>query len=445
MAQQYGFRASNNLSEALDNNACLDNLGIDRRDLPLLVGTSNSGVTANDYQAIIGLTSDLEGQIVALASGTSATLSVMSAKISKNGDVIGGTLFADIVNNDRPYFDAGNIIYGPSTASFFSPANASGFSSGAQYKLGPVRADTTTVSGLNFNGIAPLWNDYFVRYKQYLQVQEQPSWTVRRSPLYLPPPSTFSSNVLWLDAEYSAFELDGTAVVQWKDVLGRAGASQLTAANRPSLVSNRRYNKPGLIFDGSNDFLTLGDISGRFPSAATVIIVATLGETSARGDSDYNLIGTLNNTANRWRSSGTGNGAFGLFSSTVQTGFPQSMPTNGTYIWTVQANQSQGISIRTNSLQTGAISNAFSTVVTYNAGSAYTIGANANGSAGFFAGTIYAIAMFSDILSTKEVRTLEEYFAWRFDYVYDPDRSQTIELENENSLDTEGGIAFVLG
>lgn len=444
MAQQYGFRASNNLSEVLDRNACWDNLGIDRRDLPLLVGTSAAGVVAGDYQAIIGLTSNLESQIVALSSGATVTLSGISTKLSKNGDTVFGNLFADIVNNDRPYFDAGNTIYGPSTASFFSPANASGFSSGAQYKLGPVKADTTTVSGLNHVGVAPLWNNYFVRYKQYLQVQEQPSWTVRRSPLYLPPPSTFSSNVLWLDAEYSSFDLDGSAVVQWRDVLGRVSAVQTIAANRPSLVANRRYNKPGVVFDGSNDFLSMGNIGGRFPSAATVIVVATIGETPARGDSDYNLIGTLNNTANRWRAT-TGNGAFGLFSSTVQTGFPENMPANGTYVWTVRANQADGISIRTNNLQTGIRSNALSTLVTYSPGDTYVIGANANGSAGFFVGTIYAIAMFDSVLPEKEVRTLEEYFAWRFDYVYDPDRVQTIELEDETTLDTEGGVAFVLG
>lgn len=444
MAQQYGFRASNNLSEVLDRNACWDNLDIDRRDLPLLVGTSDAGVVAGDYQAIIGLTSNLENQIVVLSSGSTVTFADMVAKLSKNGDTVLGNLFADTVNNDRPYFDAGNTIYGPSTGSFFSPANASGFSSGAQYKLGPVKADTTTVSGLDFNGVAPLWSDYFVRYKQYLTVQEQPSWTTRRSPLYLPPPSSFSSNVLWLDAEYSSFDLDGSSVVQWRDVLGRASAAQATAASRPSLVANRRYNKPGVVFDGSNDFLSLGNISGRFPSAATVVVVATVGETPARGDSDYNLIGTLNNTANRWRST-TGNGSFGLFSNAVLTGFPEAMPANGTYIWSVRANQAQGLFVRTNSLSTHALSNQFTTTFTYAPGTVYTIGANVNGSAGFLAGTIYAIAMFDTLLSEKELRTVEEYFAWRFDYVFDPDRSQAIELEDENSLDTEGGVAFVLG
>jgi hypothetical protein len=444
MAQQYGFRASNNLLEVLDRNACWDNLGIDRRDLLLLVGTSAAGVVPGDYQAIIGLTGNLESQIVATASGASVLPSSLSLKLSKNGDTVLGNLFANIVNNDRPYFDAGNTIYGPSTASFFSPANASGFSSGAQYKLGPVKADTTTVSGLNYTGIAPLWSDYFVRYKQYLQVQEQPSWTVRRSPLYLPPPSTISSNVLWLDAEYSSFDLDGSAVGQWRDVLGRAVAVQRTAASKPSLVPNRRNNKPGVVFDGSNDSLSFGDLSGQFPSAATVIVVATLGETPARGDADYNLIGTFNNGNNRWRGA-TGNGAFGLFSSAVLTGFPETMPANGTYVFSVQASQALGITLRTNSIETHERSNQFATNFTYNAGTVYTIGANAGGTGGFFAGTMYAVAMFNAVLSEKELRTMEEYFAWRFDYVFDPDRSQTVELEDETLLTDESSGNITLG
>jgi hypothetical protein len=443
MAQQYGFRASSNLSEVQDRNACWDNLGINRNDLPLLVGTSASGVTSADYQAIIGLTGILENQIVATVSGASSTLSILQGKIAKTGDSSIGNIFAAIVNNDRPYANAANTIYGPSTASFFSPVNASGFTSGAQYKLGPVVTTTSTISGFNYDGIAPSWNDYYVRYKQYLAIQEQPSWTQRRSPLYLAPPSQFEGNALWLDSEFSTFVQD-TGVKQWRDVLGRGGAIQDTAANQPTLVANRLNGKPGIVFDGSNDSLSLGNIGGLFPSAVTFIVLLTIGEPNARGDTDYNILGTLNNISNRWRD-GTGNGAFGLFTSTLQNGFPERMPANGTYVMTVQASQALGLSIRINSLQTGIRSNRFVASITYDPGTVYVVGANANATGGFFGGTLYSMAFFNKILSEKELRSIEEYFAWRYDYVYDPDRSQTIDLEDSTSLDTEGDVAFVLG
>ena len=443
MAQQYGFRASSNLSEVQDRNACWDNLGINRNDLPLLVGTSAAGVTSADYAAIIGLTSSLESQIVATVSGSNNTLSLLQGKIAKTGDSSIGNIFAPIVNNDRPYANAANTIYGPSTASFFSPVNASGFTSGAQYKLGPVVTTTSTISGFNYNGIAPSWNDYYVRYKQYLAIQEQPFWTQRRSPLYLAPPSQFEGNALWLDSEFSTFVQD-TGVRQWKDVLGRGGAIQDTAANQPTLVANRLNGKPGIVFDGSNDSLSLGNIGGLFPSAVTFIVLLTIGEPNARGDTDYNILGTLNNISNRWRG-GTGNGTFGLFTSTLQNGFPERMPANGTYVMTVQASQALGLSMRINSLCTGIRSNQFTARITYSPSGAYVVGANANASAGFFTGTLYSMALFNRILSEKELRSIEEYFAWRFDSVYDPDRSQTIDLEDSNSLDTEGDVAFVLG
>jgi hypothetical protein len=73
------------------------------------------------------------------------------------------------------------------------------------------------------------------------------------------------------------------------------------------------------------------------------------------------------------------------------------------------------------------------------------VGANANGSAGFFGGTIYAMAFFNRTLEGKELATVEEYFAWRFDASYDPDRSQSIELENGQPLETEGSVTIVLG
>ena len=445
MTQQYGFRATSNLSEVLDRNTCLDNLAIDRRDLALLVGTSDSGVTESDYQAIIGLTSNLEQQIIVLASGTTAILSSLLNKASRFGDTFTGSIFASGINNDRPYYDSANTIYGPSTASFFSPANASGFVSGAQYKLGPVFASTTVVSGLTFNGTAPAWNNYFVRYKQYLRFTENATSTIKQALLYLAPPSSLSSNKLWLDAEFSSFvQGTGGQVEQWQDVLGRGAATQSTVANRPTRTLNLRNGKPGVVFDGTNDFLSLGNLAALFPSAATVIIVAAIGEPNVRGDADYNLFSTLNNTAVRWKAGGA-SGSLGAFTSTVQTGFPAVMPANGTYVFTVRASQSLGLSVRTNSLETATRSNAFITQATYAAGDTYVLGANANGSAGFLNGTIFSMALFDTVLTDKELRSVEEYFAWRFDYVFDPDRTQAIELEDNQPLETEGGVTTLLG
>lgn len=219
MTQQYGFRAASNLSEVEDRNECIENLGIDSRDLLLLVGTSAAGVTESDYQAIIGLTSSLEQQIITITGFAGSQVAAMATKATITGDSFTGSIFVDSVNNDRPYTPLNGTIIGPSTASFFSPAASGLFSTGGQYRLGPITAGTVTVSGLNYTGTVQSWDDQFERYKNFATVQEQPSFVNRRVPLFLPPPTAIDGCMFWLDAEYSEIQLDGSnGIIQWKGV-----------------------------------------------------------------------------------------------------------------------------------------------------------------------------------------------------------------------------------
>jgi hypothetical protein len=114
-------------------------------------------------------------------------------------------------------------------------------------------------------------------------------------------------------------------------------------------------------------------------------------------------------------------------------------------VFTVTCSQALGLQVRTNSIVTATKINSLLTPLTYAPGDSYILGANVNGSAGFLAGAIYAIALFDQVLTGKELRSVEEYFAWRFDFVYDPDRLQYIELENGQPLETEDGDLIYLG
>jgi hypothetical protein len=429
MTQQYGFRTTNNLSEVLDRDVCLDNLGIDRRDLALLVGTSDAGVTESDYQAIIGLSSSLEQQIVALSSGASVQLSGISTKASRFGDTFTGAVFANIINNDRPYTTQASGIIGPSTASYFSPSASGLFATGGEYRLGPVTAATVQSSGINYTGALAQWSSQFVRYKNFARVQEQPSWTVRRIPLFLPPPTAISGCVMWLDAEFSEFQLDGSnGVVQWKGIGSGPTAAQTVAANRPLYVTNVMNGKPAVRFDGSNDSLTLGNLGYLAPSGATIVMkVRVL-------DSDYNIFSTLNNTACRWNDGGR-NADLGVFTTTVQNNMALGlMENNGTYTMAIRASAAYGLEIRQNSVRLDYKSTGF----TYTGGDTYILG-TAPGGSGAMNGDIHSFAFFNRVLSDKELRTVEEYFAWRYDGVYDPDRLQELQLEDFATIDLESG------
>ena len=429
MTQQYGFRASSNLSEVLDGNVCLDNLGIDRRDLALLVGTSDAGVVESDYQAIIGLSSNLEQQIAVLSSGATVSLSGISTRVSRFGDTFTGAVFADTINNDRPYTTQSGVIIGPSTLSYFSPSTSGLFSSGGEYKLGPVTASTVQSSGINYTGTLNQWSNQFVRYKNFAQLQEQPSWTTRRVPLFLPPPTAISGCVMWLDAEFSEIDRDGSnGVIQWKGVGGGPVAVQTTAASRPLYVTNVMNGKPAIRFDGSNDSLNLGNLGYLAPSGATVVMKARV------LDSDYNIFSTLNNAACRWND-GSRNIDLGVFTTAVQANMALGLAeNNGTFTFAVRASTAYGLEIREN----GAALDYKSTGFTYTGGDTYILG-SAPGGGGAMNGDIHSFAFFSRVLSDKELRTVEEYFAWRYDAVYDPDREQKLQLEDFATIDLEDG------
>jgi hypothetical protein len=427
MTQQYGFRTTDNLSEVLDRNACLDNLGIDRRDLALLVGTSDAGVVQGDYQAIIGLTANLEQQIVSLASGATVQLSGISTRASRFGDTFTGSIFSNIINNDRPYTTQSGTIIGPSTVSYFSPSASGLFSTGGEYKLGPVSAATVQSSGINYTGAVQEWNNQFVRYKNFARLQEQPSWTVRNVPLFLPPPTAISGCVTWLDAEFSSFDLDGSnGVVQWMGVGGGPIAAQNTAASRPIYTTNVMNGKPALRFDGSNDSLSLGNLGVAAPAGATIVMkVRVL-------DSDYNIFSTLNNAACRWNN-GSRTANLGAFTTTVQTNFVVGrVPNNGTFTMAIRASTAYGLELRQNGERLGYLATGF----TYTGGDTYILG-TAPGGGGAMNGDIHSFAFFNRVLSDKELRTVEEYFAWRYDGIYDPDRLQQLQLEDFATIDLE--------
>lgn len=433
MTQQYGFRATNNLSEILDRNECWDNLGIDRRDLALLVGTSASGVSEGDYQAIIGLKDSLESQIVTITGFASSQLTAINQRATIIGATFSGNIFAS-VNNDRPYVTPAGEIIGPSIASYFSPIASGLYSTGAEYKLGPITAATITVSGFNYIGSGQAWSNYFSRYKNYLRIQEQPSWTVKQAPLYLPPPSAIGSCVVWLDSEFSNFVLDGSGnVQQWKGVGNTPTAFQETAASRPLYVTNVLNGKPAVRFDGTNDFLQFSDIGASFPNGATLICKVRI------EDNDYNIFGTLNSSSNRWNN-GTGQGSLGMFTTAVQTysgsiGFPNEIDSNGTMVFSVRVSQSYGIDMRENNR---SIAFKQPSTFTYTGGNSFFIG-KSGGASGYFKGDIYSFALFARVLTDKEVRSIEEYFAWRYDAIYDPDRTQQLQLEDFSSIDLENG------
>ena len=442
MTQQFGFRATRSLAEVEDKNACWDNLGINRSDLPLLVGTSAAGVTEGDYFNCKNLNSSLEAQVTTLSAGAASGFVAMAGKISKNGDSGISALSGTIINNDRAYYNGNYNIISASTNSFFSPITASGYSSGAQYLIGSTYLPNLTISGLTFAGETREWSNYFIKYRSYLRLTDSGS-TSRFSPLYLAPPTAVPSNVLWLDGEFSSFTIEDGGIKRWDDVIQRGSASQTTSANRPTLVTSELASKPAVFFDGSNDFLSLGSIGGSIPTGATLIVLFSLsGTNGVTGDSDYCILSSLNNVSSAWR-----NGQWGLFTASLIGGFPSAatMPANGTILATVRASSAHGLEFRINGSRQSFIAPGS---YTYSSDGNFVIGVSDATTAGHaFRGYIHSLALFDEVLSDAELNSQEEYFRWRYDFVWDPDAlaltsTKIIQGEQFEILEFENGAFF---
>jgi hypothetical protein len=433
MTKQFGFRASRNLAEVENRNECWDNLQIDRRDLGLIVGTSAAGVTEKDYFNCQNLATFLEPQISGLTVVAASGLSAMLGKIRKNGDSGIVTLSGDIVNNDRAYYNTAFDIISASANSYFSPINASGYAAGAQYLTGPAYLPGVTVSGFNFTGETKQWSNYFVEYRNYLRFVDS-GGTSRRSPLYLAPPSVLSSNILWLDSEFSTITLDGLGVRRWDDVLQRTSATQSESTYRPIVIADDVNAKAGVYFDGAGDFLSIGAIGGSLPTAATLVVTLSISNSLSAGDAVYSIVSSLANISSAWRG-----GSWGLFTAGLIGGFPQNMPANGTLVMTVRASTAYGLEVRVNGQRLSFIPPPS---YSYSSNGNFVIGvSDAVSRSQAFRGSIHSLALFSEVLSDAETNSTEEYFRWRYGFVFDPDAAA---LTYTKLLHSEQNAIFLL-
>lgn len=97
-------------------------------------------------------------------------------------------------------------------------------------------------------------------------------------------PTNLDNCKLWLDAT-RINQADNTAVATWDDLSGNNyNATQATSANRPTFRTNQINGKPAVIFDGTNDTLSVPSSTSIFKflhsTDSTVFIVARAGTTS---------------------------------------------------------------------------------------------------------------------------------------------------------------------
>lgn len=98
------------------------------------------------------------------------------------------------------------------------------------------------------------------------------------------PPIPTNGLELWLRAD-DGVELDADGVSTWKDASGKhRDAAQLQPEFRPILVANAIAGKPGLVFDGADDYLKLPSLTTSFAGGVSIFVMlqeASLNECEA--------------------------------------------------------------------------------------------------------------------------------------------------------------------
>lgn len=87
-------------------------------------------------------------------------------------------------------------------------------------------------------------------------------------------PNQVAGLQLWLDATRITGLADGAAVATWEDVSGNARNATAAGAARPLYKTGIVNGKPVVRFDGTDDFMDLGDNVGDDKATYTLMVVA---------------------------------------------------------------------------------------------------------------------------------------------------------------------------
>jgi len=206
-------------------------------------------------------------------------------------------------------------------------------------------------------------------------------------------PGSFAGLIVWLAARMETAFADNDDVGTWTDHSGLGhDATQATADNKPHYKTGIINGNAVLRFDGTNDTMTLGDLSAHFATAATVFVVAS-------ACSQYNLYTTHSNgdADIYWNTSGTG--YFGPFRTGRYEGWPAVVPTTGNHLWVVKSVTGVGgYEVIIDNISKG-VQNA-----THAAGTAHGLSENKR-----LTGDIAEVILYDTVLSAGNIDIIEAY------------------------------------
>ncbi len=216
-------------------------------------------------------------------------------------------------------------------------------------------------------------------------------------------PASIAGLVVWYDADNEGSVQMGTGVAAWNSRVSGStvnAATQITANNQPAYQRAQQGGRNALYFDGTNDSLSIGNISALFPSAASVVIAFR-----PDNDTEYTLIRTASNTS-FWQFA-PNRTYIGTFKATRVNNLATTLPTSGNSIVTITSDSS-------NYRVYNGASLAHDLAADYQAGTSHALAINDLGT--FYRGWIYEALYFSRTITTAERAAINWYLSakWRF-------------------------------
>lgn len=202
-------------------------------------------------------------------------------------------------------------------------------------------------------------------------------------------------------------------VASWPGSYGTTPtATQSTGSLQPLRVASALNGHAVVRFDGTDDWLDLGNLSATFPTAATLFVVGTIsgGDTSyCFYESNYNPAPGLGVADGWWRFSGTGNAYLRPFRHNRIENAPAAPPTTGTHIWSIRSSSA----LYMPRLDRAVWSTADYGAHTFEPGLQHAIGRGAAGDQ-YLNGDIAEVLVYNSVLSAGDVARVEDYLASKY-------------------------------
>lgn len=223
-----------------------------------------------------------------------------------------------------------------------------------------------------------------------------------------------TTTALWLDAaDETTFTKSGEAISQWNDKSGNARhVTQATSANQPLYKAGTVNGLASVLFDGSNDVLTVSMTTGLSSSFAIFAVAVPVQVQAIRGF----VVSEVTSYSNYWALLGTSTNSitnFALFDGTNNPGTSHVAPTaNNAYVM----NGIRDVSADTvQYYQDGTLrqSTTDTTTSTPSYGN-LRIGGQTNVANRYANVRICEVVIVSSVLSTALRQQFEGYLAWKW-------------------------------